>query len=83
MNKIHADVLEECTSEKSNSELLLKTKVIFRLQYEGNKISKSKKRRVYLEKLYSIPLGDREKHKIAIDSDILVIDGKRVDISSL
>ena len=63
--------------------LLLKTKVIFKLKYEGDKISKIKERKIYLEKLYSILLGDREKHKIAIDSDILVIDGKRVDISSL
>jgi tetratricopeptide (TPR) repeat protein len=63
--------------------LLLKTKVIFKLKYEGDKISKIKERKIYLEKLYSIPLGDREKHKIAIDSDILVIDGKRVDISTL
>ena len=66
-----------------SSLLLLKTKVIFKLKNEGNKISKSKKRRIYLEKLYSIGLGDREEHKIAIDGDLLVIDGNRVDISSL
>ena len=36
---------------------------------------------IYLEKLYSIGLGDREEHKIAIDGDLLVA-GSTVNVET-
>ena len=53
------------------------------LQKKTESILNSGKKRIHLEKLGSILLGDREKHTITVDGNFLILDGKKIGVPSL
>ena len=53
------------------------------LKSKNSRISKSDKKRIYLEKVYKFLLGDRNYHSVSIDNNFLVLDGSRIDLTPL
>ena len=53
------------------------------LKSKNSRISKSDKKRIYLEKVYVFLLGDRNYHSVSIDNNFLVLDGSRIDLTPL
>ena len=53
------------------------------LKSKNSRISKSDKKRIYLEKVYKFLLGDRNFHSVSIDNNFLVLDGSRIDLTPL
>lgn len=52
-------------------------------KYSNPKIDKSQKKRLHLNKVGKVLLGDRQAHKIQIIDDFLVINGKKILISAM
>jgi hypothetical protein len=53
------------------------------LKSKNSRISKSDKKRIYLEKIYTFLLGHRKKHNVLIDNNFLVLDRSRIDLTPL
>lgn len=76
--ELQHDTLEEDISWSPSTDFGYKI-----LKSKNSRISKSDKKRIYLEKVYKFLLGDRNYHSVSIDNNFLVLDGSRIDLTPL
>lgn len=66
-----------------STALLLRIRESTSIEMENSILLVSKKRRIHLEKLGAILLGDRENHEITVDGNSVVLDGKKMLVPSI